>query len=133
MLKIPKTGDTASSKVVYTTEKVILFANLSGDVNPVHLDENFAEKSIFGKPIVHGIFVASQISALIANELPGPGSIYLFQDLNFLSPVYHNDTINCNLEVIGVKEGKNIITLNTICTNQHGVKVIDGKAIIKLI
>ena len=128
-----KIGDSTSSVVTYTSEKVKIFSEISGDINPIHLDNNFAKDTIFGKPIVHGMFVASQISALIANELPGPGSIYLFQDLNFISPVYHNDIVTCTIKVTDIKELKKIITINTICNNQIGEKVIEGKAIIKLI
>ena len=131
--KAIKVGDTTSSEVHYTSNKVAIFADVSGDRNPVHLDQEFAQTTIFKKPIVHGIFVASQISALIADDLPGPGSIYLFQDLNFLAPVYHDDLITCRLVVTDVKEEKNIITLSTICFNQMGKNVIEGKAIIKLL
>lgn len=128
-----KIGDSTSSVVTYTSEKVKIFSEISGDINPIHLDNNFAKDTIFGKPIVHGMFVASQISALIANELPGPGSIYLFQDLNFILPVYHNDIVTCTIKITEIKELKKIITINTICNNQIGEKVIEGKAIIKLI
>lgn len=73
-------------------EDVQIFATLNGDLNPVHLNLEYADKTFFQKPIVHEVFVAGQISALIANELPGTGSIYLNQELNFLAPVYHGDT-----------------------------------------
>ena len=126
-------GDKASSSKTYTMADVKMFAELSGDINPVHLDAEFAKTTLFKKPIVHGIFVAGQISALIANELPGPGSIYLHQELNFLVPVYHDDTIECVVEVSGLKPEKNIIFLDTYALNQDNVKVIGGKAIIKLV
>ena len=133
MIQLPSIGDFATSSVVYTRDKVELFAEISGDINPVHLEERFAESTIFKKPIVHGIFVAGQISALIANKLPGPGSIYLYQDLNFLAPVYHGNEINCTIKVVEVKVEKNIVILNTICSNQDGLKVLEGKAVIKLV
>ncbi|WP_264522051.1 MaoC family dehydratase [Flavobacterium sp. N1994] len=126
-------GDKANSFFTYTTALVEQFSSISKDVNPIHLDKEFAAKTLFEKPIVHGIFVSGQISALIANELPGPGSIYLYQDLNFLAPVYHDDTINCIVEVVEKKEEKNILILKTICQNQNGKNVIEGKAVIKLV
>jgi 3-hydroxybutyryl-CoA dehydratase len=133
MIQLPCIGDFATSSVIYTREKVELFSKIIGDFNPVHLDNRFAESTIFKKPIVHGIFVAGQISALIANKLPGPGSIYLYQDLNFLSPVYHDNEISCTLRVVEVKSEKKIFILNTLCINQDGIKVIEGKAVIKMV
>lgn len=134
MAQLPKKGNSAKSTVTYIKKNVALFSKISGDVNPVHLDAMFAKNTIFKKPIVHGIYVASQISALIANELPGPGSIYLHQELNFLAPVFHSDIIECVITVIEVKPEKNIVILQTTCTNNvTKVKVIDGKAVIKLL
>jgi acyl dehydratase len=133
MIQLPCLGDFATSSVTYTREKVELFASISGDINPVHLDPRFAASSFYKKPIVHGILVGGQISALIANKLPGPGSIYLYQDFNFLSPVFHNDEITCVVKVVELKSEKNIVVLNTTCSNQIGIKVLDGKAVIKLI
>jgi 3-hydroxybutyryl-CoA dehydratase len=128
---LPKIGEKRTSVVTYSTEKVETFAKLSGDENPIHLNEDFAKESLFGGRIVHGILVASQISALIANELPGPGSVYLNQELKFVNPVYHGDEITCIVEVIELKEDKNIIFLQTLCKNKNNMEVIIGKAIIK--
>ena len=128
---LPKIGEKRTSVVKYSTDKVVNFAKLSGDENPIHLNEDFAKKSLFGDRIVHGILVASQISALLANELPGPGSIYLNQELKFVNPVYHGEEITCIVEVIELKEDKNIIILNTICKNNNDVVAVIGKAVIK--
>lgn len=128
---LPEVGQKISSSVTYSTEMVEKFAELSGDKNPVHLDFEFASKSIFKNKIVHGILVSSQISALIANELPGPGSIYLNQELKFISPVYHGDEIICVVEVTDIIEAKNIVILSTICKQTDGKEVIIGKATIK--
>ncbi len=128
---LPKIGEKRTNVVKYSTEKVEAFAKLSGDANPIHLNEEFAKKSLFGNRIVHGILVASQISSLLANELPGPGSVYLNQELKFVNPVYHGDEIICIVEVIDLNEDKNIIILDTICKNNNNLLVIIGKAIIK--
>jgi acyl dehydratase len=133
MIRLPEIGEKAESKKVYSTISVIAFAELSGDINPVHLDVDFASTTIFQKPIVHGIFVASQISELIANCLPGPGSIYINQTLSFKNPVYHEDEITCVVEVISIKEEKNIVELSTVCINKIGKIIIDGIAIIKIV
>lgn len=133
MKRLPEIGEKAESKKVYSTISVIAFAELSGDLNPVHLDVNYASTTIFQKPIVHGIFVASQISELIANSLPGLGSIYINQTLSFKNPVYHGDEITCVIEVISRREEKNIVELSTICINKIGNVIIDGIAIIKIV
>lgn len=106
------------------------FAQLSLDVNPVHLDEEYAKQSIFGKRIVHGFLVGSLISAVIGNKLPGFGSIYLKQEMNFKKPVYIDDEVTAEVEI--VEEIKPSIYLAmTRCMNQYGDVVIDGSAIIK--
>ena len=110
-----------------------MFAELSEDKNPVHLDYEYAAQTIFKKPIVHGMFVASQISNLIANKLPGPGSIYKSQSLSFKRPVYYGDKIKCEAEVILIVPEKKILELKTICSNEYGDIVIEGTAVIKLI
>ncbi len=133
MNRLPEIGESAESKKKYSTISVMAFAELSGDLNPVHLDENYASTTLFQKPIVHGIFIASQISELIANKLPGAGSIYLNQTLSFKNPVYHGDEITCIVEVISRKEEKNIVELSTICINNMGKVIIDGIAIIKIV
>jgi acyl dehydratase len=131
-IKAYKIGDFSTNEVTYTTEMVELFANMVGDNNPIHLNKSFAEKTIFKKPIVHGILVAGQISKLIASDLPGPGSIYLYQDLKFVSPVYHFDTITCKSEVKEIKQEKGIIILNSLLSNQNGKVVIEGVSVIKI-
>lgn len=132
-INLPEIGKRAESKKVYSTLSVKSFAELSGDFNPVHLDDKYASSTLFQKPIVHGIFIASQISELIANKLPGAGSIYLNQTLSFKNPVYHGDEITCIIEVISRKEEKNIVELSTICINNSGKVIIEGIAIIKMV
>lgn len=132
-MNLPNIGDYEISERVYTEEMVRQFSVLSGDYNPVHLDQQFAAKSIFKKNIVHGILIAGQISALLAEKLPGPGSIYLHQSLNFKSPVYWNDEIVAKVVVTHVKHEKSVIQLYTECKKKSGEIVIDGEAIIKKI
>jgi 3-hydroxybutyryl-CoA dehydratase len=128
-----KIGDFAESSKIYTTEMVKVFSNITGDVNPIHLDPEFSKNYIFKKPIVHGLLVASQISELIANVMPGPGSVYMAQNLIFKAPVFHNDEIICRVEIIKIILEKNIIELSTICTNSEKLIIIDGVATIKII
>tara|TARA_B100000424_G_C22944534_1_gene502672 strand:- start:5169 stop:5552 length:384 start_codon:yes stop_codon:yes gene_type:complete len=109
-----------------TENDVKQFSIISGDVNPIHLDDEYAKETRFGKRIAHGILVASHISALIANKLPGEGSILLSQTLKFLSPVYLNDTIKTKVKVTEIS-GK-IYTLECRCYNQEEVVVLEGTA-----
>ena len=109
-----------------TEKDVRQFSLTSGDTNPIHLDDEYAKKSRFGKRIAHGILVASHISALIANKLPGEGSIYLSQSLKFLYPVYLNDEIKTVVKVIEVQDKK--YTLDCKCYNQDELIVLEGIA-----
>jgi acyl dehydratase len=125
-----KIGDYATTTKTFLDEDVRTFANISGDKNPIHLDEEYASSTRFGKRLVHGILTSGIISALLGMELPGPGSIYIKQILNFKAPVYIGDTITATVTVTGVRTDKPIITLETVCKNQDDVMVIDGEAIL---
>jgi 3-hydroxybutyryl-CoA dehydratase len=107
-----------------------IFSSLSTDVNPIHLSDDFAAKTIFKKRIAHGMYVGSFISAVIANDLPGVGTIYLHQSLDFKKPVYIGDKIAVMIEVISVVK-PTIYELLTVCKNQNGDIVIQGKAVVK--
>lgn len=131
--KLPKIGDFAINEMTYTSEMVEQFSELVGDKNPVHLSQEYASKTIFKKPLVHGILVTGQLSNLIASELPGPGSVYIFQDLNFKHPVHHGDTITCRAEVVEVKVKKKVVLLEAVLKNQNDEIVIFGKSVIKII
>ena len=98
----------------------------------MHIDAAFASSTRFERQLVHGMLTAGLISAVLGMQLPGPGSIYLKQELNFRAPVYFGDTITATVTVIKVREDKPIITLETICTNQDGETVIDGEAVLML-
>lgn len=131
--QLPEIGMFATTTQQFNEGDVKAFAQLSGDFNPVHLDVDFAAKTLFKRPIVHGILVASQFSKLLAQELPGPGSIYVSQSLQFVRPVYWGDTIVTRVEVIGVKMEKRIVIMRTTCAKGDGELVLDGEAVIKLV
>ena len=123
-----KPGDTASLSKTIGDDDIRAFANASGDHNPLHLDEEFARQTRFGKRIAHGMLSASLISAVLANELPGQGSIYLGQSLQFVAPVFPGDTVTARVTVTSIREDKPIIKLETVCTNQRDEVVIRGEA-----
>ena len=123
-----KPGDRASISKTITDEDIRKFADASGDHNPLHLDEEFAKTTRFGRRIAHGMLSASLISAVIAHKLPGEGSVYLRQTLEFTAPVFLDDTITASITVISIREDKPIIKLETVCTNQRGEVVVKGEA-----
>ncbi len=123
-------GMKASRTKTITAEDVELFARISGDTNPVHLDETYAATTQFGKRIAHGLISAGLISATLANDLPGPGSIYLSQSLSFKAPVYLNDTITATIELTAYRESRRIATFKTTCHNQEGKLILEGEAVV---
>lgn len=124
-------GQRASLQKTFSAADVTMFAGVSLDVNPVHMSEGFAKTTMFGKRIIHGMLTASLISAVLGNQLPGPGTIYLGQELKFLAPVYVGDDITATVEIIELREDKKIVKLNTTCVNQDGNTVISGVATVK--
>lgn len=125
-----KIGDKASFQKTITETDVYLYAGITGDLNPAHVNQVEAEKSMFKGRIAHGMLTAGLISAVLGMQLPGPGAIYLGQELKFLAPVRIGDTIKAEVEVIERIEEKNRIKLSTVCTNQDGVEVLKGVATI---
>jgi acyl dehydratase len=123
-----KVGDTASRAKVITDADIRAFADVSGDYNPIHVDNDFASKTRFGQRIAHGMLSASLISAVLANDLPGEGSIYLAQTLQFVAPVFVGDEVTARVTVIAVREDKPIATFETVCVNQRNEVVIKGEA-----
>jgi 3-hydroxybutyryl-CoA dehydratase len=122
--------DTASISRQITDADIRAFAELSGDFNPVHLDDEFARTTRFGRRIAHGMLGASLISTVLGTKLPGQGAIYLSQTLQFLAPVFPGDTITAKVTVTKIKEGKPIVTLETVCENQRGEMLIRGEAVV---
>jgi 3-hydroxybutyryl-CoA dehydratase len=130
---LPPIGVKASRSHIINAEDIDLFAHVSTDKNPIHIDEEYAARTPFGGRVAHGIMIASMISAVLGNDLPGHGSIYLGQTLKFLAPVRIGDMITVTVEVISLREDKRIVTLRTDCTNQEGTLVLTGEAIIKYV
>lgn len=132
MKKPLKVGDKASRTKAFSPEEVTRFATMSTDTNPIHLDEDFAAASVFGGRIVHGMLVASLFSGILGAELPGEGTIYLGQTLNFKAPVPIGEKVTATVEVTHIRPDKPIVTLRTVCTNAAGEIVIDGEAVVKV-
>ena len=126
-------GQSSSLSKWFTLEDVKAFARLSQDNNPVHLDKEYAENSVFHQRIVLGFLTGSLLSAIIGTQLPGNGSIYLGQTLNFRKPVYHDQLITATVTVMEIRKDKPIVKLSTVCKNEQDEVVIDGEAIVKLI
>jgi 3-hydroxybutyryl-CoA dehydratase len=123
-------GDAAEFSKTISESDVYLFAGVTGDLNPAHINEAYAQKTFFKTRIAHGMLSAGFISAVLGNQLPGPGSIYVRQELNFLAPMRIGDTITARVEVVEKNTEKNRVKLRTTCVNQDGVKVTDGEAVI---
>ena len=130
--KVFKVGEKAQMSKVFTEKDVRQFAEVSTDTNPIHLDEDFAKNSVIGQRIVHGMLVASMFSAIIGNKLPGKGTIYLGQSINFKKPILINDQITASVEITNIREDKPIITLETLCFNEKAEIVIEGEAVVKI-
>ncbi len=126
-------GQEAHYERIITEEDINNFAAVSGDNNPIHLDEEFAKKTIFKGRIAHGILSVSFISTTLASKLPGPGSIYLKQEVTFRKPVRIGDKITSVVKVINKDNEKNHITLKTTCLNQKNEVVVDGKAVVLIL
>ena len=132
MRKKLKIGNIASIQKVFTMEIVEQFAEISTDKNPFHLNEEYGKASIFGQRIVHGMLVASLFSGLLGQKLPGEGTIYLGQTLNFKKPVFINEEVTASVEIIHMRDDKPIVKLKTICTNSKGEIVIEGEAVVRI-
>ena len=124
-------GETARVTRTLTTEDIQLFAAVSGDVNPAHLDADYAATDLFHRVIAHGMWGAGLISAVLGTELPGPGAIYLAQSLRFTRPVTVGDTITASVTVIEKRPEHHVVVLDCRCVNQAGEAVITGQAEVK--
>jgi 3-hydroxybutyryl-CoA dehydratase len=123
-------GDEAEFAKTISEFDIYMFAGITGDFNPVHVNEDFARQTFFKTRISHGILTAGLISTVIGTKLPGTGCIYIKQDLNFLAPVRIGDTITARVEVVEILAKKNRIRLKTTCFNQDDTRVLDGEAIV---
>ncbi|SKC58900.1 MaoC family dehydratase [Maledivibacter halophilus] len=121
-------GDKAFFQKTITETDVYLYAGITGDINPAHINQEVSKNTMFKGRIAHGMLTAGLVSAVLGVQLPGPGTIYLGQELKFTAPVRFGDTIKAEVEVIERIEEKNRLKLNTICTNQNGDVVLKGVA-----
>ena len=126
-------GDNFSTSKQITDAVVRAFAELSGDFNPIHLDEEFAAKTQFGKRIAHGMISGALISAVLGNEFKEKKIVYLSQTMRFIAPVFIDDTVTATATVVDIRQDKPIITIETICTNQNGNTVVKGEGKIMIL
>jgi 3-hydroxybutyryl-CoA dehydratase len=127
---IPKEGETAKLVKTITQSDIEQFAELVGDKNPVHVDPDFAKKTRFGRPIAHGMWGLSLVSAVLGTKLPGPGTIYLSQTVQFKAPVFAGDTLTAKVKVLEVRQDKPIVKLETTCENQKGELILIGESVV---
>ncbi len=126
----PTLGDSANRTKLVTERDIELFTEITGDRNPLHYDETAAGRSRFGGIVVQGGVTSGLLNAVVAEDLPGPGSVFLNVDWNFRAPVKPGDTITARVEVVKVRKDKPITTLDCLITNQDGVVVLDGTALV---
>jgi 3-hydroxybutyryl-CoA dehydratase len=128
-----KIGDRFSTERHVTDELVRKFAEVSGDYNPIHLDEDFAKTTRFGRRIAHGMLSGAFISAILGNEFKNRKIVYLSQSMKFTAPVYLDDTVTATATVTNIREDKGIVTLATVCTNQNGETLVKGEAVVMVL
>ncbi|MDR1165644.1 MAG: MaoC family dehydratase [Deltaproteobacteria bacterium] len=129
-LSLPRVGASASDTLRVTAEAIENFAAATGDANPVHLDEAYAAKSFFRRRVAHGLLPATLVGKLLGTALPGPGSIYLSQTLEFKAPVFIGDSLAARVAVLAVDEKSAKIRLQTTVANQRGELVLSGEALV---
>ncbi len=123
-------GDREEFTKTVSESDIYLYAGITGDFNPAHIDEEYAKGTFFKTRIAHGMLLAGFISTVVGNRLPGPGTIYVKQVLNFLAPVRIGDTISARVEVAEIIIEKNRVKLKTTCVNQAGTAVLEGEALV---
>lgn len=129
-LELLEIGATSEWRKTVTETDIVLYAGITGDFNPAHMDAAAAAEGPYGGRIAHGMLTAGFISAAMAHGVPGPGSVYLSQSLKFLHPVRAGDTITARVEVLELKPRTRRVRLRTVCTNQDGKAVLDGEAMV---
>ena len=128
-----KIGDRFSTEREITDELIKKFAEVSGDHNPIHLDEDFAKNTRFGRRIAHGMLSGAFISAVLGNEFKERKIVYLSQTMKFVAPVFIGDTVTASGTVTRIREDKGIVTLETLCTNQNGETLVTGEAAVMIL
>ena len=127
---MPRVGEKVQRTRVVRAEDIALFTELTGDRNPLHYDEELAARSRFGGIIVQGGVTSGLLNAVVAEDLPGPGSVFLHVDWRFTAPVKPGDEITAEVEVLEARGDKPITKLRTTITNQEGTTVLDGTAVV---
>ena len=125
-----KVGDTARFSKTVSESDVYLFAGVTGDLNPAHVNEDYAKDTFFKTRIAHGMLSASFISTVIGTLLPGPGTVYMRQEVSFLAPVKFGDTVTAIVEVVEIIANKKRVRLKTYCINQENTTVVVGEALV---
>ena len=127
-------GQKATFSKTVTDQDIRDFARVSGDTQPIHLDESYAGQTRFGQRVAHGVLTLSVVSAALGTKLPGPNEdvIYLSQNLRFTRPVYVGDTITATVEVTAVNPDRRQVTVSTTCVNQRGEGLLTGEAVVLL-
>ena len=128
-----KIGDQFSTSRALTDEVIRKFADVSGDFNPIHLDEEFAKTTRFGKRIAHGMLSGAFISAVLGNEFRERKIVYLSQTMKFVAPVFIGDTVKATGTITNIRKDKDIVTLETVCTNQNGETLVKGEAAVMIL
>jgi acyl dehydratase len=123
-----KTGQTATRTMTINEDHVRQYAEITGDYNPLHFDQEFAAKTKFGRLVVQGGLTTGLLHALVAMEMPGPGTVFLSQDWKFPAPVFIGDTITAEAEILSIHESKPVTHLRFTVTRQDGEKVLEGEA-----
>ena len=126
-------GDRFSTSREVTDEVIRKFAEVSGDYNPIHLDEEFAKTTRFGRRIAHGMLSGAFISAVLGNEFRERKIVYLSQTLKFTAPVFLGDTVTATGTITNIREDRGIVTLETVCTNQNGETLVKGEAVVMIL
>jgi len=127
-----KIGDKVTVEKIFDQSDVLLYTGLSKDTNPIHYDKNYSKKTIFGNNIVPGLLVAGLFGGLLGSKLPGKGTIHLGQSLKFKNPIYINEKIKAEIEIINIRKDKPIITFKTICYKKDNKIAIEGEAVVKI-
>jgi acyl dehydratase len=120
-------GQRARRSKTVTARDVELYAEITGDRNPLHFDADFAGRTRFGRLVAQGGITAGMLNALVAMDLPGPGTVFMSQSLRYLAPTYLGDTLTAEVEVLAVKPDKPVCQLKATITNQDGTVVLDGE------
>jgi len=123
-------GDEACFSKTISESDVYLFSGITGDMNPMHVNAEYAAQTKFGRRIAHGLLVSGMLGNVLGNTLPGVGTVYVSQELRFLAPTFIGDTITARVEVVEVTDSPKRVKLKTTCTNQDGVVVVDGIAVV---